>query len=657
MRKSLFLAAVATALFSAVLSVPAPASAGAGAGGPILGPCSDAPKLPPRARCGSIQVPLDRSNPDLGTIAIAFALVPRLDTSQPTLGTIVPNPGGPGVAAISGAEAPDPDRFAPLLDRRDLLLVDPRGTGRSGALECRALGQYFLFASRTEQLARIGACARELGPRVGLYGTAAVADDIEAVRAALGLERLDLWGDSYGTYLMPVYAARHPEHVRSLVLSGAGPIDFDPWGRDKLDAARRALRLVCARTGACRGQALLDGVARLADRLRRNPIELEIVAGVRRFPAILDEGALAELVFASGQAAAYGRIPAAVASALDGDLAPLRRLFESNTLVFAASLTDPSFSLAQNFATHCHDYPRVFSYADGVPDRYAAYDAALAALDPDAFWPFTPVGWTLTGEADATCLEWPDDPTAGSPLPPGTPFADVPVLVLSGDLDANAPSAAGRQAAAQFRRGTFVEIPNAGHTPVAYSACALDLALRFIATFEVNPRRVRAGGDAAAGRRHRSEACIPAPSGRGRGRQAQRAPGAGSRPRDSRRLARAGRGARGLGQGEGASRRELRRPAGRHDPPGRREDRAGRPRVRRSRGRRGRQPRRDAAAGGSGVPTGRLRVRLAPDGSGRAAGVLGGRAIDWRSAWEVFTQPSRAAKANKRSSDPKGERA
>ena len=103
-------------------------------------------------------------------------------------------------------------------------------------------------------LARIGACGRELGLRAGLDGTAAAADDIESVRAVLGLERLDLWGASYGTYLMTVYAARHPEHVRSLVLLGAYPIDFDPWALDRLAAARRSIRLVCARTHACRGE-------------------------------------------------------------------------------------------------------------------------------------------------------------------------------------------------------------------------------------------------------------------------------------------------------------------------------------------------------------------------------------------------------------------
>jgi pimeloyl-ACP methyl ester carboxylesterase len=92
-------------------------------------------------------------------------------------------------------------------------------------------------------------CGRELGAKAGLYGTAAAADDLEAVRAALGLQRLDLWGSSYGSYLMTVYAARYPAHVQSLVLNGAYPIDFDPWALDRLAATRRSIELVCAHTG------------------------------------------------------------------------------------------------------------------------------------------------------------------------------------------------------------------------------------------------------------------------------------------------------------------------------------------------------------------------------------------------------------------------
>jgi pimeloyl-ACP methyl ester carboxylesterase len=168
--------------------------------------------------------------------------VPHRDTSVPSEGTILYNPGGPGEAVI--AEAADvAEQLAPGLDRRDLLLVDPRGTGRSGAIACSALANIapLLFMPHERLNAAVGACGREPGPRAGLYGSAAVADDFDAVRAALGVDRVDLWGKSYGVYLMTVYAGRHPEHVRSLVLSGAFPIDFDVWGRDRLAASRRAI--------------------------------------------------------------------------------------------------------------------------------------------------------------------------------------------------------------------------------------------------------------------------------------------------------------------------------------------------------------------------------------------------------------------------------
>src|SRR4051794_18146960 len=98
--------------------------------------CSDLPGVP-SASCGSIEVPLDRGNPAAGTTTVAFALLPRRNRAAPAAGTILFNPGGPGDAPT--AHAGDiAKQFAPLLDTRDLLLVDPRGTGRSAPLRCRA---------------------------------------------------------------------------------------------------------------------------------------------------------------------------------------------------------------------------------------------------------------------------------------------------------------------------------------------------------------------------------------------------------------------------------------------------------------------------------------------------------------------------------------
>ncbi len=333
--------------------------------------------MPLQATCGSIEVPLDRANPSLGSTTVAFALISRRNASTPSEGTILFNPGGPGAAPIADAAA-IAGRFSPLLDRRDLLVVDPRGTGRSDPLACPAFGDIgFVLAPRSRFIRTIGACGAQLGPRARMYGSVAVADDFDAPRAALGLNVLDLWGESYGTYLMPVYAARHPAHVRSMVFSGAYPIDFDPWGRDRLGAARRGLRLVCARTRACLGGAVLRDIAALATRLRRQPKTITITAGAQRFRTRFDEGALAALVYTGGAAEFFGTLPAAVASARAGDIAPLRRLHETLLLITAAVIARSSgaYSIAQSFATQCHDYPRAFSFADPPAARRAAYDA------------------------------------------------------------------------------------------------------------------------------------------------------------------------------------------------------------------------------------------------------------------------------------------
>jgi pimeloyl-ACP methyl ester carboxylesterase len=447
---------------------------------------------PAAARSGTVTVPLDRADAAAGTTRVAYRLIPRRDRSSPAQATILFNPGGPGQAPI-GLAAVVRRELAPLLEHRDLLLIDPRGTGRSDALHCRGDGDAGLaFAAHDAFIRAIGDCGRRLGSRARMYGSAAVADDFEAVRAALGIETLDLWGESYGTYLMTVFASRHPEHVRSIVLSGAYPIDFDPWGRDRLAASRRAIRLICARTHSCRGAAVLDDLAHVAARLRRRPVRFTVGLGERRYPVVLDEGALAELVYAQGDPRLLGRVPRAAAAARTGDLGPLRRLLTEQRRARAALIADPAaaalFSVAQGFATMCHDYPRAFSYDDPLPARRAAYDRALGALDPRPFRPFSPRGWSRAGfEGTDTCLGWPPDPTAGAPLAGDAPLPGVPVLVLSGDLDTNTPPLAGRQAARQFAHATWAQVANAGHTPTG-SACAVRLATRFVTTLTARPK-------------------------------------------------------------------------------------------------------------------------------------------------------------------------
>ena len=159
----------------------------------------------------------------------------------------MPFTGGPGEAISAAAE-----RFLALLAAlpdRDMLLVDLRGTGRSGRLGCptldtaqRACGQ--------EQVDANARCAQEVGPRRDDYTTVASVLDIEAIRRALGLPKPSLLGVSYGTWVVQTYAVLFPARA------GRGDrrdraVRPDPWGRTYTDAMQRVLRLRCQRTTLC----------------------------------------------------------------------------------------------------------------------------------------------------------------------------------------------------------------------------------------------------------------------------------------------------------------------------------------------------------------------------------------------------------------------
>ncbi len=440
-----------------------------------LAPC-EVPKIP-TAKCGTITVPLDRGHPEAGTTEVGFALVPRTDQTTPSLGTIVTNPGGPGTGLVDLLGHLYADGLEPILDRRDLLLIDPRGVGRSDPINCPSLQDPALvFSTVDAQRDAIGRCGEELGDKVGMYGTAAVADDFDDVRAALGLDRLDLLGDSYGTYLMATYVARHPEHVRSVVLSGAYPVntDNDSSGAFAVAALRRAVGLVCDEAGSCSGEQVLGDLGDLAGKLRTTPVPMDVVHEGKTYPVVLDEWQLAGTVgkMYAGAADVETKLAlvAALASARTGDLAPVRDLVSAH-LSETADINAYGPELASGaltWATTCHDYRQAFDYADSTADRERHFTDAVNRSSAKDFAPFSPTAWLTRDSYDlGGCLKWPKDPTAGTPFPEGTELADVPTLVLSGDLDANTSSASAKEAAAQFPNARFVEVKGAGHTPTA----------------------------------------------------------------------------------------------------------------------------------------------------------------------------------------------
>src|SRR5450432_3354649 len=198
------------------------------------------------AYCGTLDRPLDPTGAVAGRIAIHFEYYPHSGPGKPS-GTLVATEGGPGYPATLSRDA-YLALFKPLRRQRDLLLMDNRGTGESGAIDCRELQ-----TAEKWTVELTAACGRSLSSSAPLYSTAYAADDLAAILQALDIRRIDLYGDSYGTYFEQVFAVRHPNILRSIVLDGAYPLngaDY-PWYSIYAPAMREKFDIACRRFAPC----------------------------------------------------------------------------------------------------------------------------------------------------------------------------------------------------------------------------------------------------------------------------------------------------------------------------------------------------------------------------------------------------------------------
>jgi pimeloyl-ACP methyl ester carboxylesterase len=438
-----FLRALAPILL-VVLLLPAPA----GAAEPRLQRCDLGLKRP--FQCGHVVVPLRRADPALGTTRVAFALRARADRGRPSLGTIVAIDGGPGYASTDAPFARSLAAvLAPLLRRHDLVLFDERGTGRSDVVNCPGL-QAGLVA---ESIA-VGECANRLGPRYAGYTTAEAAHDLEAVRAALGLGKVFLYGDSYGTLFGQAYAVRYPGSLRGLVLDSAYPGD-DPYYRTLLPAGLDGLRISCRHSASCGG----DPVARLARVVRRFHAAERSTEGLLDF--LLQAGTLAPRSYLS--------LDQANRRFLAGEPRRLTRLIAPGPAGHG-SLSE--FSAGLEVAVTCNDYPLLWDPYAGFDERVRQLSAAVTRLPRGYFAPFGRREYLLSSAAHLTsCLTWPAPPPGG--LEPPVPAdwrspTTFPTLILAGQVDDITSVAEARQVRRRFPRSHLYVVANRGHSSSLY---------------------------------------------------------------------------------------------------------------------------------------------------------------------------------------------
>jgi len=437
------------------------------------------------AMCGTLPVPLDRRHPNGQKIDIYFELYLHTNPG-PAESAIIGNAGGPGLGTTQLRSGALP-LFASNLDVHDLMLIDDRGRGLSATIDCEELQH------GTARFARAEAdCATQLGDADSSYGTGDVAIDTDAVRAALGYNKVDFLGQSYGGMDATAYATRFGQHLRSVVLDApVGAPGLRAFARDRYSAQStvRAVRLVCLRSPTCEADHPHPDVEFewLIQTIRTKPVQGHAYdASGNLLRVRVDESTLLNIAInTTGNFVNVGELLATGDALRNDDPTPLLRL-GAETTPLVTDNGDPSvFSQGAHYATYCSDADQPWDWSASIGNRKKQFAEALSELPFDAFSPFSKnAAASLDVSLQKQCLWW-EMPTPSSPVTPPHPiYPNVPTLVLGGDLDTIVPLEEVRRVATLFHGSTYVQVAGAGHVTLFYS-CSASLQVQFFETLQV----------------------------------------------------------------------------------------------------------------------------------------------------------------------------
>jgi pimeloyl-ACP methyl ester carboxylesterase len=421
------------------------------------------PEIRPRLRCGTVNVPRSYANPGAGRFKLAVVVV--RSAQQPAF----PEPvvyvnGGPGGPLTVFADHQARTPYAP---GRDLILVDQRGTGRSEPQLCPDLDGAFLDSALAvatdpsdEALAKrrgvYRACRDEATARgfdLKDFGTSVTVADLEWVRRALGIERWNVYGESYGTTVAMTLVALHPETVRAAVLDSIYAPDPRPTQSANVADALDAFFRYCAGDQAC--AAAYPGLAatyrETVSALARAPLIVTLPPETHppddrvSLTATLFEALVGRLIY---YPTAYTSLPRLIAAVHDRDSQGLGNVLSSAFAAIAAEVNRSTY-----LAVECRDRPH---YRDPLP---------VGASVLDRLQPY------------GLCDDWSDIGPAPL-LPIGTA---VPTLLLAGEFDpVTRPSQSRHVAALIGPNAHWIEFPRIGHNVRAFSPCGARIAADFI---------------------------------------------------------------------------------------------------------------------------------------------------------------------------------
>ena len=432
-------------------TLPAEAPAGTG----MMQPCLE--ELEGQVRCGRYRVWENREARSGRTLDLAFVVADALDPRAGDTSAVTYFFGGPG-SSVTAAAPFFTQAGTELRQHRDLLFLDFRGVGPSGALDCSVpypRGITSRFGS-IFPLDHIAACRDQLSERAQLehYNSANNMDDLDELRTWLNYGSLDLWGGSYGTREIQVFLRRHPDSARTAVLTGVSPI-FEGGYVTHARGLQNALDLLveeCLNEPRCSAAYpdLEKTLATVLTRAENDPPEVTVEGETVFFGAGELGYALRGLLYRRAE-----EIPALLDGAANGDWQPLADYYLTRTGWVSAE----GGQSGMHFSVLCAE--------------------DISRLDPETIERATAgtfLGDFLIGGYARVCEIWPYsklDPSFWEPV-----TSDVPTLLLSGERDPVTPPSGAESVASHLPNSLHLVVPGAGHG--VGGPCIKEIELRFI---------------------------------------------------------------------------------------------------------------------------------------------------------------------------------
>jgi len=413
----------------------------------VLNDCQPA-RIPSPAKCGTFEVYENRAAKKGRKISLNILLLPATGDKREA-DPVVYFAGGPGSAATEDAIGFAPE-FAKIREHRDLLFVDQRGTGRSHPLNCpffnpndlqSYLGYFFPLEDVRKCRPQLEAIAD-----LKLYTTDIAIDDMDEVRAALGYDKLNLFGGSYGTRAALTYLKRYPQRVRTATLQGVAPANAYMPGDFPLHNERALNGVIaeCAADEACNKAFpnLKEEAKSLLDQLIKGPVEVDVEkpGSKERVKVKLSRDLMAEAIrYMLYSPVPASRVPLIIHLAAQGNFVPLTH----TALEYRKFLVGSDSNGMYLSVTCAEDLPWI---KPGEGERMGAN---------------TFLGDYRLRQQREACALWPRGEVKRDYAEPIS--ADVPVLILTGEWDPVTPPSNGDAIAKGLKNSLHIVVPHGAH--------------------------------------------------------------------------------------------------------------------------------------------------------------------------------------------------